>query len=191
MSGALSFLRNVALGALSLWALANLGLPSVSPAHADSLPSVVASDSDFRCAANHATSVAIPFQVVDLGRLAERASSLQDIQSGPPTRAVVMDSTKWPEVWRAAADTVPVPPVSFGTDALMLLATRIYPMGPTFLTVKWVRRCRRTGVIVVASQQNPPHLLGTTVLSRGMALVRVPRRELNGARVVFRDLPSK
>lgn len=191
MSRALSFLRNVALSALSFCALASLVLPSVSPAHANSLPSVVASDSNFRCAANHATSVAIPFQVVDLGLAAERTAWLGYFHGGPRVRAVVIDSTKWPEVWRAAADTVPMPPVVFGSDALMLLATRGYHFGPSTLIVKWIRRCRRTGTIVVASLQDRVMSGGTDSPSRGMTLVRVPRRELDGARVVFRDLPPK
>jgi hypothetical protein len=59
------------------------------------------------------------------------------------------------------------------------------------LKVKWIRQCRRTGVVVVATLENLPHLIGETVLSRGISLVRVPRRALDSARVVFRDLPMK
>ena len=103
----------------------------------------------------------------------------------PRTRAVVVDSATWPAVWHAAADTVPLPPVAFGDDGLMLVATRGYSMGTSTLDGKWIRRCRRTGVVVVATLENPPHVAGTAVLSRGMSLVRAPRRALEGARVVF------
>jgi hypothetical protein len=126
-----------------------------------------------------------------MGRLAERAALLDYFHWGPRVRAVVIDSTKWPEVWRAAADTVPPPPVTFGSDALILVATHGHSKGPSTLAVKWIRRCRRTGDIVVATLENPPQLVGTAYPTRGMSLVRVPRRALDGAIVAFRDLPSK
>jgi hypothetical protein len=128
---------------------------------------------------------------VDVEDIADRTAQLESIHGGPRVRAVIIDSTKWPEAWRAAADTVGPPPVTFGTDALILVATRGYPMGRIALTVKWIRRCRRTGVIVVATLQTSPHLIATAHPSRGMSLVRVPRRALDGATVAFRDLPSK
>jgi hypothetical protein len=128
---------------------------------------------------------------VDLGRIGERTAALESFP-GPRVRTVVIDSMKWPEVWRAAADTVPPPPVTFGNDALILVATRAYPAGPSSLSVKWIRRCKRTGVIVVANVETGFFSIANVAQpSRGMALVRVPRRALDSARVVFRDFHSK
>jgi hypothetical protein len=184
----LPFHSRPALGALLLCALGTV--PLLGQATGRALhDSPVASKSDRRCAATHATSVAVPFQVVDLGGIPERTASLEHFR-GPRVRAVVIDSATWPEVWRKTADTVPPPRIAFGSDVLLLLANESRAMGPSTLTVKWIRQCRRTGTIIVASQKNPRRSYSTAEPSRGMALVRVPRPALDSARVVFLDLPS-
>lgn len=182
--------NSAALGALVLCALGNAPLLSQSTRQQHPV-SASASASALQCATKHATSVAVPFESVDLGNIAERTAQLENYR-GPQVRTVVIDSTKWLEVWRATADTVPPPPVAFGSDALILLATRAYPFGPTSLSVKWIRKCRRSGVIVVASVQTGFfQLVHETYPSRGMALVRVPRGELESARIVFQEFHAK
>lgn len=125
---------------------------------------------------------------------------------GPSTRTVVVDSTKWAAAWRAATDTsysperirlpdgrdsmrtpvTPVPPIAFRRDAIVFVATRGYSGGPTSLAITSIRRCRRTGVVVVQTPDTSRRH-GFDYPSRGFATARVPRRVVERAAIVFLD----
>jgi hypothetical protein len=79
-----------------------------------------------------------------------------------------------------------LPPLWFGNEAVIFLATEGYSVGPTSLSISSIRRCRRTGVIVVTSTETHS-MLGYDSPTRGFAAARIPRRVVEGARVVFVD----
>ena len=151
--------------------------PSPRPHVAGTLP-LVAEDPNLRCAANRATSDAIPFERVDMYAahpITPRADS--SLFSGPRIFAVIEDPTTWPAVWHVAANDRKPLPVSFDGGVLVLAATTTYGHGPTDLRITSIRRCRRTGVTVVFTIETRPNSaipMAAMFPSRGIDLVHVP-----------------
>lgn len=144
------------------------------------------------CAATRGASVAIPFERVDLGP-AGLPQGGDDLLLGPRMLVVLNDSTRWPAVWRAAVarsawtrDSIPVPTVTFGKGALVLVATRTYGWGRVRLRVTSIRQCRTSGIVVVTTTQTTPRGAGESVRSRGFDVVRVRDRQLDDP-VIFED----
>lgn len=137
------------------------------------------------CAPTRAASVAIPFERVDLGP-AGLPQGGDDLLLGPRMLVVLNDSTRWPAVWRAAVapsawtgDSIPVPPVSLGKGALVLVATRTFGFGRVRLRVTSIRQCRSSGIVVVTTTQTTPRGAALAVRSRGFDVVRVQGRQLD------------
>lgn len=187
--------------------IAALTLPML-PAHSmdrgrdgslSTLPTAQQSDGPgIGCAATHAASIPIPFDRVDLGQAVARQRD-DGVLLGPRMLVVVTDSTHWPAAWNAAVATlvvpsewkgdslVPVPRVAFGNDVIVLVGTRTYGMGSTYLRVTSIRECRRSGVVVVTTTQTGPgsNGVGTAMRSRGLDVVRARGRRLATSDVVF------
>lgn len=169
---------------LSLLLAGSAALPASARADV-ALAQAAADDPNIRCAANRATSDAVPFERVNL-RGVERVvpSETYALLYGPRIFAVVGDSTMWPAMWRAAADSVKPFPVAFGDAVLVLAATNTYSTGPLNLEIVSIRECRRTGVVVVstieARERGP---VSAMMRSRGFDLVRV--RRLDPGAVLF------
>jgi len=160
-------------------------------AGASSFAALHTPDADVRCVSDPAASDPISFSVVDLGRIQREAAQQERILTGPRTRNVILDSLAWPSAWHTAVDTVPAPAVAFGNDALVLVATRTYTVGPFNLDVVAIRRCRATEVIVVAVEETGLHGGLEDHGSRGLRVVRVHRAAVAGKQVKFVDLPEK
>lgn len=147
----------------------------------------VAEDPNVRCAANRATSNAIPFKRVNEPGI-ERVipSETPTLVYGPRMFAVVTDSAAWPAVWRAAVDSVKPFPVAFGDAVLVLAATNTFGTGPTDLEIVSIRECRRTSVVVVFTlETRPGGVMAVMMRNRGFDLVRVPGRLLADQTVLF------
>jgi hypothetical protein len=143
-----------------------------------------AEDPNIRCAANRATSDAVPFERVDMYAaypITPRSDS--SLFSGPRIFAVIEDPTTWPAVWHIAANDRQPLPVSFDGGVLVLAATTTYGHGPTDLRITSIRRCRRTGVSVVFTIETRPNSaipMAAMFPSRGIDLVRVPSTQRLG-----------
>lgn len=157
---------------------------------AAAIGTVASSDSSLACAADPARSEEVEFRPVDLGEIARQAARQERILSGPKTRLVIRDSSQWATAWRQAVDTVPPPAVEFGSDALVLVATKTYGHGPSRLVVESIRRCRANRAIVVATRETWPHGGGEDYGSRGLAVIRVPRNVVTNVPVTFVELPE-
>lgn len=142
-------------------------------------------DPSIRCAARRATSVAIPFQEINLNALPLPPDDPEALTRGPRMLSVVTDSTTWPAVWRAAADPVAAPAIAFGNDVVLLLATGRYRVGPTDLRVTSIRQCRETGVVVITTLETRPRIAAIDMFDRALSVIRVTGRALAGNEVLF------
>lgn len=148
-------------------------------------PPPLAEDPNIRCATTRSTSVAIPFE-----RIYPRAERVAPTENyafvrGPRMLTVISDSTMWPAVWHAAVDSVTTAPVAFGNAELVFIATQTRHNGPTEFRVTSIRRCRRTGVIVVTTSETRPSGVVIQLPDRALDLVRVPGRVLAGGPILF------
>ena len=148
-------------------------------------PQTVTEDPNIRCAATRSTSVAIPFERIYPH--AERVAPTENYAfvRGPRMLTVISDSTMWPAVWHAAVDSVTTAPVAFGNAVLVLAATPTYRFGPTEFHITSIRRCRRTGVVVVTTDETRPRGAMIPLPSRRLDLVRVPGQLLADNPVLF------
>lgn len=169
---------------LSLLLAGGAALPG--RARADVAPSqAVADDPNIRCAANRATSDAIPFERVNLRGVepsVPRETSV--LLYGPRIFTVVADSTMWSAVWRAAVDSVKPFPVAFGGATLVLAATNTYSTGPLDLEIVSIRACRSTGVVVVSTIETR-HRGPVAIMMRSRRLDLVRAQRLDPGTVLF------
>lgn len=162
-------------------------------------------DPNARCVMRRGAWSAIAFSPVNLGPEVVR-SRVEDVIHGPHTRVVVTDSAQWPAVWRAATDpsfspdtirlrdgrdsavarAVLTPAIRFGGDAIVFVTTRTHNTSPTTLGITSIRRCRRTGVVVVRVLETRARP-GAPIPSRAFAAVRLRRQAVERAPVVFVD----
>ena len=174
----------IAVAALSLFAAAD-GISAVIASDRSTPRPTLAEDPNIRCAATRSTSVAIPFERIY--PRAERVAPSENyaLVRGPRILTVISDSTMWPAVWHAAVDSVTTAPVAFGNAELVFIATQTHHSGPTEFRVTSIRRCRRTGVIVVTTSETHPRGVAIQLPDRGLDLVRVPGRVLAGGPILF------
>lgn len=154
-----------------------------------SIAAVHSQDADVRCASDSKASDSIAFAVVDLTQLKRDAALQGRFITGPKTRTAVLDSLAWPSAWHAAVDSLPVLPIPFDGDALLLVATPTYTIGPLEIGVVAIRRCRATHTVVVAVQETARDGARENYGSRDLSVVRVRRSALAGNQVKFIDLP--
>ena len=167
---------------------------------------VAATDPNARCVMRRGAWTPVAFERVDLGPEVAKGAMQEWVSWGPYTRTVVVDSTMWAAVWQAATDpayspdrvrlpegrdsivvdSAPVPPIRFRKDAIVFAATRGVSTGPVRLAITAIRRCRRTGVVVVHTLETG-RAPGFDYPSRGFAAARVSRRLVERASVVFVD----
>jgi hypothetical protein len=189
--GCVSRIAAFTIAVLSLTVCSCRSQSNAPKAGARSYAELHSTDADVACVGDASASDPIPFAPVDLGRVQREAAQQERILTGPRTRKVILDSLAWPSAWRVAVDTVPVPSLTFGDDALVLVGTQTYTVGPFNLDVVAIRRCRATGVIVVAVEETGVHGGVEDHGSRGLSVVRVHRAALAGKQVKFVDLPER
>ena len=181
-------------------------VPATAPPQAAVDTIVAATDPNARCVMRRGAWTPIPFQRVDLGPDVTNVAAQGIIIYGPHTRTVVTDSVRWPAVWQAAMDpsyspdtvrlrdgrdsvvayAAPLPPIEFRRDAIVFTTTKTYRFSPIKLEITSIRRCRRTGVVVVQTLETRPYR-GSDYPCRAFLAVRVRRDAVARAPVVFVD----
>lgn len=198
-------LHAVGLGILAATVALSTATSGVSRGipHAPSVADTTVSTTDpaARCVTRRGAWVAIPFKPIDLGAQVAQVKSEERVIWGPRTRAVVNDSAQWVDVWHTATDiansperdhanlatdTVRVPAIHFKNDVVVFATTKGVGSGPANLAISSIRRCRKSGVIVVTTLQRGSRA-HHDYPSRAFVAVRVPKQVLGGARVVFVD----
>lgn len=168
--------RNAALGVAILCAAA------CAPAREDAKSASVGN----QCGPSDARSAQLPFVRVSLG---------PDVHDGvgyvrgPRARVLVNNPAEWAALWKTIGDTLPLPEVSFGDSALIVVASEEFPTGPNRVEIEDVRRCRDTGQIVVYLRLHTRQG-GYDYSDRSIRAALLGKSRIGGRPLAFVDLPA-